>query len=149
MRAWLNQLTNVNKIIILPVSLIFVIFGIAITHPQTSQVQPIQPRLVSTYSTNRSGVELQQAYALPDPVDSYTGNNSQQSVNTATTIAASTGSAQMTHPASISSKPAAKALPVAKSQPANTTAVQSTPPTGKLSLVMNTMSPSISLQTSN
>ena len=144
MRALTNQLLNVSHLLILPVSLIVVIFGISIAHYQDSQTQPIQPHLVSNNANYKSGVELQQAYKIPTVADNYVGNNSQQLANNA---AASPSSSVITsHPSSnISSNIAVKAQPTANPQLAKATPTQNTSSLIKVQLVMNSMSLSADL----
>ena len=100
MRTWTNQLFNVSHLLILPISLIFIIFGIAIVHYQDSQTQPIQPHLVSNYGTDKSGVELQKAYTVPSIASDYTGDNSQQLANNVAVAATPSKSNQTPHQAS-------------------------------------------------
>jgi hypothetical protein len=139
MRAWTNQLLNVSHLLILPVSLIFVIFGIAIVHYQDSQTQPIQPHLVSNYGTDKSGVELQKAYIVPTVANDYTGDNSQQLANNAAIAASPSKSVQTVHPASNNSSPIAiKAQPTTP-QSSNSSPNQNNSLSSKLDIILSTI----------
>ena len=146
MRAWTNQLLNVSHLLILHVSLIFVIFGIAIVHYQDSQTQPIQSHLVSNYGTDKFGVELQKAYIVPTVANDYTGDNSQQLANNAAVAASPSKSV---HPASNNSSPVAiKAQPTTP-QSSNSSPNQNNSLSSKLDIILSTIISSTKQQDDN
>jgi len=147
MRAWTNQLLNVGHLLIFPVSLIFVILGIAIAHYQDSQTQPIQPHLVSNYGADKSGVELQRAYGIPTVADNYAGDISQQLANNTAVAASLNSSVQTPYKASNNSIPVTiKAQTATAPQQTKATPTQNASPSSRADLVMNYMDLSVNLQ---
>ena len=137
MRAWTNQLSNFNKLLILPVSLIFVILGITIAHSQNSQTQPIQPHLVSTYGTDESLVERQQAYEIPAVAEDYTSDNSQQSTDNITIASPPALALNTRQPAPSNDTISHQQPPATNSQPqAKSSSAQNNSSSAKLNLIL-------------
>ena len=135
MRAWPNKLSNVNPIIVLPLALIFVVFGIALTHSQASQTQPVLPKSLSIYQNDSLSVQPQEAYSLPPIAVDYTGHNTPQP--TINQVASSTPSI-----ARQSSNPNANATsnkPVSPSNPQTTSSASSNANPNSLKMIMNTL----------
>ena len=95
MRAWTNQLSSISHLLMLPFALILIMVIVAtVAHSEANQTQPIATHSVSTFSQNKSGVDLQKAYVVPAIADDYTGDTHQQLTNSSqsTTLSSSLSS---------------------------------------------------------